>query len=221
MTTDLIQAPLPGLDIDNLGARPVDLTLVDPDRIVDACALIRVHDNTARWVLGDLVLALAHTVGDAEAIRRISAQGHDQPTLARSVRVSAKIPHHLRWDTLTWSHHAEVHDLPSDDITGWLDRADTNAWTVRQLRAAIQVERDAQAPALPDMGRLPRPPETPLRQALAGHPETPVLWVPADGNLAAATVRHVEQKGDHLVVVVEVPTSMATALGGLDERGAA
>ena len=219
--TTLTQTPLPGLDVDNLGARPTNPDVFDPDRIVDACALIRTHDNTARWVLGDLILALAHTVGDAEAIRRVAAQGHHQPTLTAAVNVCAAIPHHLRWDTLTWSHHNEVHHLPPGEVTGWLDRADTKGWTVRQLRAEIAAARDARQPALPGTERLPRPPETPLRQALAGHPDTPVLWVPADGNLAAATVLGIEHRGDRAVVAIEVPASMASALHTEGQRGAA
>lgn len=219
--THLIPLPLPGLEISATGARPTDLDAIDADQVTDACGLLGRVDDQARWLLGDLALALTNRVGDAEANRRLSAQGHHQPTLAAAVNVCAAVPHAIRRPGLSWSHHVEVARMDRPAMAVWLERAETEGWSVRDLRAAIHAEHESRRPALPGTERLPRPPESLLRTALSEHPTDPVIWSPSGGSLASAQVRNVVVKGDRAVVVLEVDAAIANMLGVQESRGAA
>lgn len=219
--TDLIPLPLPGLEVTSQGARAVDRDAIDAAPVLDACALVRTVDDQARWLLGDLTIALAYSVGDAEAMRQVSAQGHHQPTLAAAVAVCASVPHSVRRPALTWSHHVEVHKLDRPAQAMWLERAEVEAWSVRDLRRAIHEEADARRPQLPGTERLPRPPESLLRAALTEHPHDPVIWSPAGGALGSGQVRDVKVRGGRAIVVLEVDAAIAAAFAIADERGAA
>jgi len=219
--TALIPATLPGFDISTVGARWADLDDVDPDATLAACARLRTVGDTSRWLLGDLAAALMATVGEAEAIRRLANQGHNQAEFDKALSLALAVPHSIRRPTLTWSHHVEVAKMDRPAQAHWLERAETEAWSVRDLRKAIHDDHHSRRPQLPGTERLPRPPETLLRAALEQHPTDPVIWSPTGGALASGQVRDVKVRGDRAIVVLEVDASLAAALAVDDERGAA
>ena len=71
----------------------------------------------------------------AQAIEDIEAQ---YQTLRNWSYVAAQVPLSLRRDKLTYSHHAEVASLNASDQERFLIEAETQVWSVRELRQAIR-----------------------------------------------------------------------------------
>ncbi|HEX2578655.1 MAG TPA: hypothetical protein VHK88_20090 [Aquihabitans sp.] len=220
MTTDLpalfdvgYVLALPGFECSAVGARPTDLDAIDPAATLAACAQLRPVGDVSRWLLGDFAAGLMATVGEAEAIRRLAVQGHNQAEFEKAVKLALAVPHGVRRPGLTWSHHEEVHRLDPPLQAFWLEVAETEGLSVRELRAAIKADLEADQPALEGTERLPHPPETLLRRALAdAGPDTPVLWLPSAGGLSAARVVDTARHGERAVVVVEIDAALLEQL---------
>lgn len=198
------QLALPGLDITATGARPTDLALLDPDAILGALGLLRRLDTASRFVIGDLAWALA-TAYDNDTRRALTAladQGHDRGMLSAAMAVAASVPHEVRRESLTWSHHKAVRSMSRDAQARWLTLAEVEGWTALRMESEITADRGPVDTPLPGMRRLPAPPASALRAALAESPV--VMWSPDGGALAAARVRHAETVDGRCVFVVEV-----------------
>jgi hypothetical protein len=68
----------------------------------------------------------------------------DYQTLANLKWVSASIEVSRRREKLSWTHHSEVAALPSGEQDEWLDLAEQNTWTVRELRQRIRGRHETQ-----------------------------------------------------------------------------
>lgn len=218
------QLALPGLEVSPVGARLVDLASLSPDAIVDALRALRRADSATRFLTGDLVQAHMAATGDpAESLATIVPLGFDQAALSNAATLAVAVPHEVRRESLTWSHHWAVRRLPVDQQRDLLLAAEGNGWSARDLERRAQAIHDEANPPLPGMARLPRPPESALRRALAA--SDVVLWVPgADdrpGGLSAARVLHRERRGEVLVAVVELDPALDVVLGDEDGEAAA
>lgn len=109
--------------------------------------------DSSSWCLGDwLAYGKEHYSDRYE--QAIRAAGLQYQTLRNYAWVSHQFPLHRRRDTLTFQHHAEVASLTVDDQDRWLDQAEQQLWTTKQLRMQVRAERNK---AVDPSGRSPIP----------------------------------------------------------------
>lgn len=113
-------------------------------------ALSRV-ERAYRWWVGDwLAYGVEAEYGDMYTAA-LATTGLEYSSLKNCKVVAAAIEMDRRRSHLSWGHHAEVAPLAPDEQDQWLERAETNKWTQKELRAWIKGEK-----------RKPLPTHTPL-----------------------------------------------------------
>lgn len=89
------------------------------------------------WWLGDwLVYGKKHYADRYQ--RAIRAAGLKYQTLRNYAWVSRRFELSRRRAALSFQHHAEVASLPLDEQDQWLDQAEKEMWTIKQLRTHIR-----------------------------------------------------------------------------------
>ena len=71
----------------------------------------------------------------------VAATGCAVGTLMNIASVAAKIPPDRRHPDLTFTHHVEVAPLSEPEQTEWLDKAEIENWTSKELRHQIKVAK--------------------------------------------------------------------------------
>ncbi|WP_208881972.1 LmbU family transcriptional regulator [Streptomyces armeniacus] len=150
---------------------PAELTFEDWQRAgLQISGLI----NSSVWWLGDwLVYGKDHFADRYQ--RGVRAAGLQYQTLRNYAWVSRRFELHRRRPQLSFQHHAEVASLPVPEQEWWLDRAEQQNWSTKQLRNSI---RDAQGEKDPD-----------------GKPESEIQRLPVPGNRLSHWRRAAEQAG--------------------------
>lgn len=96
--------------------------------------------RSAGWWLGDWVRYGAERYGHRyAAASRLT--GYDHQTLMNMVYVATRFEISRRREKLSWSHHAEVAALDTQQQDYWLDRAATEGLTIRTLRHELSRTR--------------------------------------------------------------------------------
>lgn len=106
------------------------------------------------WWLGDWLRFGNHKFGERYA-RASRITGYDVQTLMNMVYVATRFEAPRRHERLSWSHHAELAALDQASQDEWLNRAETERLSVRDLRAELRRvtragESEAPAAASPD-----------------------------------------------------------------------
>ncbi|MEU5979499.1 LmbU family transcriptional regulator [Streptomyces sp. NPDC047315] len=115
------------------------------------CRLSGIVDSSSWW-LGDwLVYGKRHYADRYQ--RGIRAAGLSYQTLRNYAWVARRFPPERRREALTFQHHAEITSLPVTEQDRWLDRAEENGWTTKQLRGALRTARADDAEGAGDAGR--------------------------------------------------------------------
>lgn len=96
--------------------------------------------NSSLWCLGDWLVYGKKTYTD-RYMRAIRAVGLQYQTLRNYAWVSRRFEWHRRRQQLTFQHHAEVASMPVEKQDKWLDEAERQQWTTKQLRAHIKDRR--------------------------------------------------------------------------------
>lgn len=107
--------------------------------------------NSSLWCLGDWLVYGKKAYSD-RYMRAIRAAGLQYQTLRNYAWVSRRFEWNRRRQQLTFQHHAEVASMPVEKQDVWLDEAERQTWTTKQLRAHIKDRRDEEhgrEPALP------------------------------------------------------------------------
>ena len=140
---------LPGMTLSKVGAIPnKGLTKAQWEEAGDM--LSHIHQTTLWWI-GDWL-----TVGESrkwvhddkyEGVKERFGIGYR--TGRQAVWVSRAIEMSRRRDKLSWSHHQEVAPLTEPEQDHWLDLAEENGWSLRDLRKAIKA-----ALPPPDLGEV-------------------------------------------------------------------
>ncbi len=133
-------AMLPGFDVTPLGARQTGA--IDVGATVAHLVRLGRAGAAWRWILGDMVLALADGPDGedlATAWRTVADLDlDDRPSLMKSVAVAKMVPYERRRSELSWSHHEAVAGIEDAETQAeWLGAAVVNGWTVRQLREEL------------------------------------------------------------------------------------
>ena len=126
-------------------------------------ALARV-DRAYRWWVGDwlnygAVRRAEYGTGYADAI---AATGLDYVSVDHCKVVAGAIEFGRRRPNLTWSHHEEVTGLAPDEQDQWLERAEVNKWSHKELRAWIKGRRRNTLPTHTPLLRFAQNLETPV-----------------------------------------------------------
>lgn len=105
--------------------------------------------DSSSWWLGDwLKYGKDHYTDRYQ--RGIRAAGLSYQTLRNYAWVSRRFDLTRRRPALSFQHHAELASMPVPDQDVWLDRAEQQQWTTKQLRSAIRAaRRGEQQPAVP------------------------------------------------------------------------
>ncbi|TRV72004.1 antibiotic biosynthesis protein [Streptomyces sp. 130] len=93
--------------------------------------------DSSSWWLGDWLVYGKDHYADRYQMG-IRTAGLKYQTLRNYAWVSRRFQMQRRRATLTFQHHAEVASLPFDKQEKWLDEAERNGWTTKQLRNAIK-----------------------------------------------------------------------------------
>jgi hypothetical protein len=110
--------------------------------------------DSSCWWLGDWLVFGKRNYADRypQAIRTAGLQ---YQTLRNYAWVARRFDLGRRRARLSFQHHAEVASLPPDEQTHWLDLAEGNLWTTKQLRAGIKAAQSDQS-AEPGSVVMPR-----------------------------------------------------------------
>ncbi|MCX4920127.1 LmbU family transcriptional regulator [Streptomyces sp. NBC_00687] len=104
--------------------------------------------DSSSWWLGDwLVYGKDHYTDRYQ--RGIRAVGLSYQTLRNYAWVSRRFPLARRRAGLSFQHHAELASMPAEEQDRWLERAERQRWTTKQLRSALRAARrsEQQPPA--------------------------------------------------------------------------
>ncbi|MFG2452940.1 LmbU family transcriptional regulator [Streptomyces sp. NPDC048512] len=105
--------------------------------------------DSSSWWLGDwLVYGKDHYTDRYQ--RGIRAVGLSYQTLRNYAWVSRRFPLARRRAGLSFQHHAELASMPAEEQDRWLERAERQRWTTKQLRSALRAARrsEQQPPAV-------------------------------------------------------------------------
>ncbi|WP_369193164.1 LmbU family transcriptional regulator [Streptomyces djakartensis] len=96
--------------------------------------------DSSSWWLGDwLVYGKDHYTDRYQ--RGIRTAGLSYQTLRNYAWVSRRFELGRRRAALSFQHHAELASMTVEEQDRWLDRAEQERWTTRQLRTAVRAER--------------------------------------------------------------------------------
>lgn len=111
--------------------------------------------DSSSWWLGDwLVFGKRHYADRYQ--RAIRAAGLSYQTLRNYAWVARRFGFPERRSRLSFQHHAEVASLPIELRDWWLDRAEAEAWTTKQLRRQIKDGPTSEVSAERKVSLLPR-----------------------------------------------------------------
>ncbi|MFL5913769.1 MAG: LmbU family transcriptional regulator [Gaiellaceae bacterium] len=111
------------------------------------------------WWIGDWVHYGNARFGE-RYVRAARITGYDVQTLMNMVYVASRFAPSRRRPNLSFSHHAELAALPTDEQDHWLERAEAERLSVRCLREEVRrARRAAEAEAEPEMEELAEPDE--------------------------------------------------------------
>lgn len=122
------------------------------------CQLSGVVDSSSWW-LGDWLVFGKRQYGDRYQ-RAIRAAGLRYQTLRNYAWVARRFPVPDRRARLSFQHHAEVASLPVPLREWWLDRAESESWTTKQLRRQIKDGHPSELSEERRVSLLPRFPVT-------------------------------------------------------------
>lgn len=158
--------------------------------------------DSSSWWLGDwLVYGKDHYTDRYQ--RGIRAVGLTYQTLRNYAWVARRFPHPRRRAGLSFQHHAELASMPAEEQDRWLERAETQQWTTKQLRSALRAARrsDRQRPAVAEPSRRLDLPGSRLAWWHKAAEQSGVdfeQWVTATLDSAAATaLKDPDASGDH------------------------
>lgn len=89
------------------------------------------------WWVGDWLNFGEAKYGETYT-QAIALTGEKYQTLLNWKSVAKRVPLDVRHPCLSWSAHAEVASLPSEQQAEWLDRVEANSWTREELRKAMR-----------------------------------------------------------------------------------
>lgn len=101
------------------------------------------------WIIGDWLNYGENTYGETYT-QAIEVTGLEYQTLTAMKWVSSSVEILVRTNNLTWQHHRMVASQESDKQIYWLNEAETNGWSSRDLRQEIKKANYKDPPPMVD-----------------------------------------------------------------------
>ena len=98
---------------------------------------IRAVEGAVQWLIGDWLNYGEIRYGETYAKVR-DALGYEVQTIKNEKWLAGRFELSRRRDDLSWSHHAEVAGLGTDEADEMLTKAAENNWTREDLRRAVR-----------------------------------------------------------------------------------
>ena len=98
---------------------------------------LQMMGKAIQWWIGDWINFGERRYGESYA-QAIEVTGYAYGSLRNAAWVASEIELSRRRDNLSWSHHNEVASLPVEKQDEWLDAAEANDWSHKDLRDAIK-----------------------------------------------------------------------------------
>ena len=95
-------------------------------------------ERVVQWAVGDWLAYGEQQAWGEKYDRAIEATGLAYQTVANCKWVAQSVDFSRRREKLTWRHHAEVAKLEPEGQAKWLEKAETEGWTVAELRKAMR-----------------------------------------------------------------------------------
>lgn len=129
------------------------LELTDPDMSYDAYEALGAYlgrmNRSCSWWVGDW-LAFGEGVFPEKYAQAAAATGLAEQTLLNRVYVCKNVPPSRRRAALSFSVHSEVASLDAREQKMWLDRAERQGMSQKELRAAMKATRKDERPPIHD-----------------------------------------------------------------------
>ena len=104
---------------------------------MEIAAEIRREQRQRQWKAGDTANSWEAELGEDFWNLYANEFGYSYPSLRNCQRVCEAIPPPYRNERLSYSHHVVIYEKNREDMEAWLDRAETEEWTVREFREAV------------------------------------------------------------------------------------
>lgn len=134
---------IPALSLEQFIATPKGL-IVKGDVPFEAWAAygqaLQLVQEAVHWILGDWLQYGEERYGEKYA-QALDATSFSYGTLRNDRWVASRIEPARRRDDLSWSHHQEVSSLEPEQQDFYLEEAERQGWSKRELREAIRKER--------------------------------------------------------------------------------
>jgi hypothetical protein len=104
-----------------------------------------VHDGS-KWWIADWGLEGEKRFGE-EFPQLAAALRRDERTILNWMYVAQRVPRSRRRESLSFTHHTLVAPLEPADQDAWLDLAESEGWSSRDLKAAIDASRQIEPAA--------------------------------------------------------------------------
>ena len=114
--------------------------------------MLRRLDDAAIWIRGDWVNYGETAYGEKYA-QAVSETGLAEQTLMNDASLARKFPPERRRLGLRPTHHAVVRSLPIAEQEQWLDRAEAEGWSRRELEQHVKGAEEPERHNCPDCGR--------------------------------------------------------------------
>lgn len=147
-------------DAHDLDLGPVRLTAVGVEFLraptyeewANAFSLVKRCEGAVAWWTGDMINAGDNMFGEQ------ASQEFEKETLRKFAWVSEKVTPAVRRRTLSFTHHEKVARLEPREQKHWLQRAETEGWSAKELAkkikgADVEQEDDGKEPC-PICGRM-------------------------------------------------------------------
>lgn len=118
--------------------------------------LVRV-EASIQFAIGDALLYSEERFGnkytEIEAALAAAGVRRSRETLRAYAWCARRVPPVMRNTALSWWHHRQVAKLPPDEQRRWLQQAEDERWSVRELRYALRWPARIEEPAALEGGR--------------------------------------------------------------------
>lgn len=126
---------------------------LDPQAWIAAGRRMGTISRCSQWWIGDWIRYGTQKWGE-KYVQASRITGYDVASLRNIAWVSAQFDVSLRSDKLSWSHHALLAPLETEEKAFWLERASTERLSVADLRTELRArqaggDEDDESPSAP------------------------------------------------------------------------
>jgi hypothetical protein len=155
-----VEAPISALPVSPFEMKPTGLQLHGSPTLeacIDYASKLGSMDSACKWTLGDLLLYMESRPDFAETwTQAINQMQKSEDSLLTVMNVCRKIPTEKRRTILSFAHHRDVVALDEHEREAWLDKAEAEGLSSKQLRELIKQAKPRELKPLDGGSAAPR-----------------------------------------------------------------